>query len=505
MDPACLRHTELPNTSRLFSDFLYHYHRVERFYTAPPSTGYPEDRRTALVEALREQNDNEAALGRLAEPGAVTVVTGQQVGLFSGPSYTVYKALTAAKIASDLTSRGRPAVPVFWLATEDHDWAEVDHCHVFDQARTPVKLTVQAERNGGVPVGSLRVRDWPLEQLRKALEEHPFGEEVVEIVEASCVPGATMGEAFRGILERLLKPYGFLFLDPLHPAIRHLAAPMMRKAVMIGQDLNRALLQRNRELEAAGYHAQVHVDTRTSLFFILEGGRRLPLRDVGYSAAELSERAHDLSPNALLRPVVQDYMLPTAAYVGGPAELAYFAQSQVLYERLLGHMPRLISRNGFTLVDARSAKLLDRYHLHLKDFFHGEDPLRERLASTLVPSGLDSSFSDAETTMTQVLDRLHRSVASFDPTLDASLAKSRAKMLYQLSKMRAKVARQILQRDERARSEASYLYNGLYPSKHLQERFYSILPFLAQHGPDLIDRLYDGVRMDCPDHVLLPL
>src|SRR6187551_3341830 len=103
MEPACLRHTDLPHTSRLFSDFLYHYHRVERFYTAPPSTGYPEDRRPALVAALREQNDNSAALERLAQPGAVTVVTGQQVGLFSGPAYTLYKALTAARMASDLS------------------------------------------------------------------------------------------------------------------------------------------------------------------------------------------------------------------------------------------------------------------------------------------------------------------------------------------------------------------------------------------------------------------
>ena len=125
MEPACLRHTELPHTSRLFSDFLYHYHRSERFYTAPPSTGYPEERRAALIAALREQNSNEAALERLAQTGAVAVVTGQQVGLLSGPAYTVYKALTAARIAADLTAHGRTAVPVFWLATEDHDWAEV--------------------------------------------------------------------------------------------------------------------------------------------------------------------------------------------------------------------------------------------------------------------------------------------------------------------------------------------------------------------------------------------
>jgi bacillithiol biosynthesis cysteine-adding enzyme BshC len=314
-----------------------------------------------------------------------------------------------------------------------------------------------------------------------------------------------MGEAFRVALESLLRPYGFLFLDPLDPAIRKLAAPILRRAAAMGTDLITALLQRNRELEAAGYHAQVHVDARTSLVFLLEEGRRLPMRDLRYTTEQIAARAEDLSPNALLRPVVQDYLLPTAAYVGGPAEIAYFAQSQVLYERLLGHMPRLVSRNGFTLIDARSAKLLSRYRLRLQDFFHGEDPLREKIASTLVPHGLQEEFDSAIGSTTQTLDRLQRSVAGFDPTLKAALEKSRAKMLYQLTKTRAKVARRILQRDEEARADAAYLYGTLYPEKHLQERLYSILPFLAQHGPDLLDRLYAQVHLDCPDHVLLPL
>ena len=505
MEPACLRHTELPNTSRLFSDFLYHYHRVERFYTAPPSTGYPEDRRPALIAALKQQNSNSRALETLAAPGSVAVVTGQQVGLFGGPAYTIYKALTAAKLAADLTSRGRPAVPVFWLASEDHDWAEVDHCWVYDGARSPVKLTVQPDHNGGVPVGDIRGAEWPMHQLRLALRDLPFCDDVSELLQECYAPGATMSEGFRALLERLLKPFGFLFLDPLHPAVRQLAAPMLRRAFGIGQDLNRVLLQRNRELESAGYHAQVHIDARTSLFFLLDRGRRIPLRDVNYSQQEIAERAHDLSPNALLRPVVQDYMLPTAAYIGGPAELAYFAQSQVLYEQLLGHMPRLVSRNGFSLVDARAGKLLDRYRIGMKDFFHGCELLQERIASTLTPPGLQHKFDEAQTSVTGALDRLQAAVASYDPTLGSALHKSRGKMLYQLSKARSKVAREAMRRDDRARAEAEYLFNTLYPNKHLQERLYSIMPFLAQHGLDLIDRLYDNVRMDCPDHVLLPV
>jgi bacillithiol synthase len=433
------------------------------------------------------------------------VVTGQQVGLFSGPAYTIYKALTAARHAYDLTERGRPAVPVFWLATEDHDFAEVNHSWIFDSANRSVQLKLDHLSVQDEPVGNIKIDRWPVAELRDSLREFPFAGEVASLVEETYTPGASMGEAFGNLLRRLLKPFGFLFIDPMHPATRQLAAPMLARAVALGQDLNKLLLQRNRELEAAGYHAQVHVEARTSLFFVLEKGKRIPLRDMRCSSDELACRAHELSPNALLRPVVQDFMLPTAAYVGGPAELAYFAQSQVLYERLLGHMPRLISRSGFTLFDARSAKLMERYKLQLQDFFHGEDLLRERIAGRLIPPALNEQFEHVTQSASELLDRLQDSVGAFDPTLRAALEKSQAKILYQLSKSRAKVAREILRRDHRAAAEAAYLYGGVFPQKHLQERFYSILPFLARHGMDLIERLYANVRLECPDHILLPV
>lgn len=312
-----------------------------------------------------------------------------------------------------------------------------------------------------------------------------------------------MGQAFHCMLERLLKPYGFLFLDPLHPKARQLAAPMLEHAVRMGPDLIKLLLHRNQELESAGYHAQVHVEPTTSLFFFLEGGKRVPVRDLRYSTEQLAERADQLSPNALLRPVVQDYMLPTAAYIGGPAELAYFAQSQVLYERLLGHMPRLVSRSGFTLFDSRAAKLMERYKLRPKDFFRGEEAVRERIASRLVPEGLDERFDQVTALTEQNLDDLQKAILLYDPTLSAAMQKSRAKMVHQLTKMRAKIARETMRRNERSLEETSYLYNTVYPNKHLQERLYGIVPYLARHGFDLIDQLYDSVKLDCPDHILL--
>jgi uncharacterized protein YllA (UPF0747 family) len=166
-------------------------------------------------------------------------------------------------------------------------------------------------------------------------------------------------------------------------------------------------------------------------------------------------------------------------------------------------MPRLVSRSGFTLFDAKAAKLMERYQLRPKDFFHGEEALREQIASRLVPEGLDRHFDEVSSATDQSLDRLQRAIAAYDPTLGEAVQKSRAKMLHQLTKMRAKVARETLRRSEQSIDQARYLYHTVYPEKHLQERFYSILPFLARHGVGLIDELYDNVKLDCPDHILL--
>jgi uncharacterized protein YllA (UPF0747 family) len=215
------------------------------------------------------------------------------------------------------------------------------------------------------------------------------------------------------------------------------------------------------------------------------------------------ERAASLSPNALLRPVAQDSILPTVAYIGGPAELAYLAQSQVIYDRVLGRMPVALPRAGFTLFDEKSAKLMKRFELCLPDFFHGEEHLRERIASKLVPPSLSRIAAETHATTAAALDRLTAALAGFDPTLAASMSNNRKKIEYQLSKIERKIEREALARDERASRGAGYLYGLVYPNKHLQERLYSIVPFLARHGLDLVDRIYENIHLDCPDHRLL--
>jgi uncharacterized protein YllA (UPF0747 family) len=197
---------------------------------------------------------------------------------------------------------------------------------------------------------------------------------------------------------------------------------------------------------------------------------------------------------------MQDYLLPTAAYIGGPAELAYLAQSQVLYGKLLGRQPAAFPRACFTLVDQRSHKRMVRYALGPTDLFGGEKALHETIAARLVPERLRARLEQTKGGFAKTLDALKGDLDQFDPTLASALETSRRKIEYQVGKIARKTAAQIMARDEQAIRDARSLNGLVFPEKHLQERFYSIVPFLAEFGPGLIDEIYSAVRVECPDH-----
>ena len=419
-----------------------------------------------------------------------------------------------------MSEDGIPAVPIFWLATEDHDFAEVNHSWIFGPDHRPVRVQIadhgQADpeqdgptRNGSHPVGGIPLGETPLAELRKTLAGFPFAEEAIQLIERAYGSGETMGSAFAHAIRELFAPWNLLLIDPMSVELRAIAAPLMRQAVEQMPELSRALAARSSELIERGYHAQVLVDDSTSLVFLLENGRRIALRRSNghfhaegrqWTAPQLVARAEQLSPNALLRPVVEDYLLPTAAYVGGPAELAYLAQSQVLYERLLGRQPVAFPRAGFTLLDERSVKRIAKYRLSPADLFVREQLLKDTVAARLVPRELTRRLEETKASVAGALDLLSADLHRFDITLAAALETSRRKIEYQIAKIGRKSAKEIFARDEQARRDAASLSGLIFPEGHLQERLYSIVPFLAQFGPKLIGDLYEHVRIECPDH-----
>lgn len=527
-----VRYTDLPSSTPLLGDFLYNFERVASYYAHPPqlsavslaanSVQIEPKHRQALVESLREQNAaagpvTVAHLDMLRRNETVVVVAGQQVGLFGGPVFTVFKALTAIRLAEQLRADGLSAVPVFWLATEDHDLDEINHAWVLDGQKQPAILRGSAQMSSSKqPVGGVEIEGSALDALGAALANAPFAQEVLNLAASTYREGASFGSGFASLFRELFDCYGLILVDPMDSAIRRVAAPLFADAIKRNSELDTALIERGHVLESNGYHAQVQVDDEMALVFLIDQNQRQVLRrtNAGYSdgsnfytvselLGRLKEHPEGFSPNALLRPVVQDFILPTVAYVAGPTELCYLAQAEVLYTRLLGSMPVVLPRASFTLLDSDGNDFLQQHGLSVTDCFEGSEALRKRLGEKLIPSTVNDAFRKSEAEIESSISDIDEALTAFDSTLGAALGTARGKMLYQLEKIRGKAVRESLRRNSDVRQKLETLSNLVYPNKTHQERVYSVLSFLAHNGPDVIEQLYRAINPGCPDHQVL--
>ena len=526
---------ELPHTTLLYSTYLTDFSRVSEFYVHPPdfngvSQAAVEIRledsiRGAVVEVLKKQNiafgsDSETSrnLDRLRD-GATAVVTGQQVGLFGGAAYSVYKALTAIHVANELTARGTNAVPVFWLATEDHDLAEVDHCFFstrgglerFDLS-TP---SAEARRVGEIRLGE-GVRE--LSSRAAGILEGATVAEVAGWISDCYRPEETFGSAFAKLMTRIFAGRGLIFLDPLSPELHRLSAKTMLRAIKEHEVLARELVARSAALKRAGYHAQVKVAEQSTLVFRIVDGQRVALRpeDGGFVAGKKQEsfaetweavelHPEEFSASALLRPVIQDALLPTVACIVGPAEVAYYAQASVVHQKLIGRAPAILPRAAFTLVTARIANLLKKYNVDVQDVFAGRQRFRAKLEAEVLPEGLSLRFAEGEKNLRDLFERLREPLAKLDQSLVGALDTKAKKMLYQFSSLRVKVGRAEGFRTGVLDTHEREITSLLLPNGKLQERTLSLLPFLATEGGELLDQLDRHIRIGTGDHCALYL
>ncbi|MBI3668236.1 MAG: bacillithiol biosynthesis cysteine-adding enzyme BshC [Acidobacteria bacterium] len=533
MECHWIRAAELPHTTRLYTSYLEDFGRLAEFYAHPPTAAGMDAAareikpdaaaRRTLVEVLREQNRAFGAdgatsrnLDRLAA-GAVAVVTGQQVGLFTGPSYSIYKAVSALRFAAQMSACGTDAVPVFWVATEDHDLAEIDHCFWLGRGGLQ-RLEVAAAGAAGHRVGEVKLGEAVREAVRGAMSslEGPAAEEIGRALEESYRPEESFGTAFGRLMARLFAGRGIILLNPLDARLHRLAAPVYRRALEESAALTGDLLVRSKKLERASYHAQVKVTERSTLLFLNVNAERLPLRRRGdrflagraeFSQAELLDaierRPEAFTANVLLRPVVQDALLPTAAYVGGPAEIAYFAQAEAVYRRVLGRMPAILPRAGFTLVEPRVARLLKKYGLKVRDVLAGRQRLRGKMEQEFVSKALARRFAEGEKAIRKVLGGLRKPLSKADKTLLGALDTAERKMLYQFLRLRGKAGRAENFRTRVLDTHERQLSDALYPHHTLQERTLCFLPLLASHGSALLEELAERSAIGATQHQVL--
>lgn len=532
--------TIAPGQSRLFLDFCAAGPAVRSFYPWLATSTAAESGRgqrpelpahwAELAGLIAAQNSSPAAgpaLEALAR-GAGTVVTGQQVGIFGGPLFTPFKAATAIARARQLTAEGHPHTAIFWLASEDHDFAEINHI-TFPAGREPAELVYAKAPEAPRPVGSLALDETIVPLVERAIQLIGVSGAAEELAHAYR-PGRTFAQAFADFYAKIFSPLGLLILDAHSRAIHRLGAPVLRAGLERADELHAALLERNRALETAGYHAQVAVAAQSSLLFLIDEktGERLALKRIAPTAAEpdglwqtagqggsrsfstaellgiLDAEPERISPSALLRPVFQDFLLCPSLVAGGPAEIAYYAQNAVLYERILGRATPAEPRFSATLIEPAAGELLRKHDLTLEQVFADESAgsLALKLAARSMPAETKQKLAAAGSAFDAELTALVEWMQSQDKGLGQSAETAAGKMRYQMNRLRTLAANFQLQRESTLTRHANAIFNALYPGGILQERVYGAAYYFARYGLDLAETLC-AQAAQCAGHTAL--
>ena len=533
MIPDCISFNSIPHTTRIFSDFLSYSPAIRKFFPTPPDAEHvvafaksvPQDRerQSRVADALEKQScawgssqQTLRNIERLRE-GAFAVVTGQQVGLFGGPLMSLFKIASALALARQVQQSGVDCVPVFWLATEDHDLDEVNQALFLAHDFQLFPFKANTAGTAGSPVSHIRFGEGTNELVAAAAKL--LGDSLAaDYLRESYREGETFSDAFAKLYTRIFAEHGLILLDPADPDLHRIATPLFVDALQRSAELDQAVLERNRELRDANYHEQVKVTRESTPLFALVEGARVPVHRANgvfaigkerLSAGELRKRIEaapeNFSANVVLRPVLQDYWLPTLAYIGGPAEVAYFAQAAVLYEKLLGRITPILPRMSATLIEPRIERLLLKYEVELPELFHGECQLRNCLAVRSLPADLKEGFELARRAIEVNMHRVSESLRRLDPTLIEAAGRATSKMRYQVDRLEKRSAQAELRRTEILARHAAQIENALYPNKALQEREIAALYFYANHGPELINRLVVLAQTRCPEHKVLTL
>lgn len=526
----CYPLTVVPGLSRLFLDFCAGSESARAFYSSNSIASNWQQRParrvhlSELASILAAQNPSATASIESLRQNAGVVVTGQQVGLFGGPLFTPFKAATALARARHATVSGRPHVAVFWLASEDHDFAEIQSV-TFPGRRELRTLAYPDAPASTVPVGSVILGESIQPLLEQAAELLGYSD-ALEALTAAYQPGRTFAQAFADFYARAFAAQGLLVFDPSSRDVHRLGAPVLRAAIERADELHAALLARDEELRASGYHAQVAVAADSSLLFLIDAktGARIALKRMPPSASEpqslwqagrekystadllgiLESEPERISPAALLRPVFQDFLFGTSLTIGGPAEIAYFAQSAVLYESILGRMTPVQPRFSATVVEPDIAELLRKHDLSFDRILaETEDSLSQLLAARAMPIDGKRKIAATGNALDAELDELLAWMHAADAGLGRSADTAAEKMRYQMNRLRRLAADFQLQKEASLARHAQAVTHALHPDRSLQERVHGAAWYFARHGFELAELLVEQASTDAAGHALL--
>ena len=525
----------------LVADYAFDYGKVGDFFAGDPrdqrawreaivrSQQHPRNR-AAIADILQAQQRRRgapteaiAAAARLRDTNTVAVVTGQQAGLFGGPLFTLLKAITAVQLAEQVTEQHKvPAVAVFWIDAEDHDWDEVKSCGVLDAALAHRTVAVGDPPGAhGEPVARVCLDDSidsALAELGRLLPPTEFSPSLFDTLRAAYHSGAGMADAFGQWMESLLGPRGLVVYNSADPAAKPLVASIFAQEIERAGTTARLAADVGALMEARGYTAQVTPQPGTVALFHLNGGREaIRLHDGEQQRFEVGERVEtkeallsrvqhspaEFSPNVLLRPIVQDTLFPTVCYVAGPNELAYLGQLRGIYDAFGVPMPLMQQRMTATLLDANAMRFLMRHEVPLEQLRAQDEAALNQLLEAQLPPGVEASLEDVARVLQERMEQLASSVTQIDATLEGAAHSALGRMQDDLKKLHGKIIQAAKRKDDTLRRQFQHAQAQAFPGGDPQERAIGFVYFLNKYGPMLVDRLTEELSPDLGTHWVL--
>jgi bacillithiol biosynthesis cysteine-adding enzyme BshC len=524
-----------PWIRKLPADYSFDYARVAEFFAGNPAE--PASWRAAIARAQQHPRKREAiaavleaqqrrrgapqaaldAAARLRDPRAVAIVTGQQAALFGGPMFTLLKAITTIRLAERVRDEfDVPAVPIFWIEGEDHDWDEVKRCGVLDVEQC-VRQVALGDPPGAHHTAVARVRlddsaQAAITELEAILPKTEFSAGLLESIRQAYQPGSGMADAFGRWLEATLGRHGLVLYDASDPAAKPLVADLFARELETAGTTARIAMAAGERLQTRGYHAQAAAaDDAVALFYLNSGREAIKRTSDGFAVGDRIEPADRLiqqarehpelfSPNVLLRPLVQDTVFPTACYVAGPNELGYLSQLKGVYEAFGLPMPLIQQRATATVVDANAMKFLSRHEFPFEALRAQDEAALNELLESQLPASVEASLQDAGRTVEAQISRLAQEVAQVDPTLEGAARSTLTRMQDDLKKLHGKVIQAAKRKDDTLRRQYQHAKALAFPGGHPQEREIGFVSFLNKYGPAFVDRLREEIPLEMGTH-----
>lgn len=528
-----------PWIRRLAADYAYNFQAVEPFFAGNPThsaawadairrtQAHTRDRAGIAAVLAAQQARRGApqasveAARKLADPTTVAVLTGQQAGLFGGPLFTLLKALTALKLAAQVERDHRvPAVAVFWIDAEDHDWDEVRGCTVYDATLAAHNVALPARHTDHAPVATVQLDHHitaALDQLEQLLPATEFRPAIMADLRAAYAEGHGMADAFGRWMERVLGDRGLIVYDSSDKATKPIAGPVFVSELSKPGETASLAAQAGARLVERGYHSQVQAHDDSVALFHLHGGRRAIKQqdghfvagDASYPQAALVEQASTtpdgFSPNVLLRPIVQDTLFPTICYVAGPNELAYLGQLRGIYARFGVPMPLMYPRASATVLDSAALRFLAKYGLPIEALQPQDESALNQLLEAQIPPAVEASFTQASAAIATSMQAVVDAIPALDPTLEGATRSTLGRMQHDLQSLHNKMIQAAKRRDETLRRQYIRTRALAFPDGHAQERTIGFVSFLNQYGPALVDRLEEELPLDMGHHWIVTI